>query len=184
MDEGGLRAGEGNSGEGFRPLGGGLRRAKAWTIFSRARGTPGAGARALDRGNLAGHRAGAADHHGQPPTKLKLANSEAQLGKPSMGTGASPRGGARGGLARLPADGRLARRARVSGEVERRGQSAREGKDVRNGMGKRVRVRAVLKKELGCVGGQRCRGSRRACASARVLVHSGRREGGADRAVP
>jgi hypothetical protein len=103
MAEGGLRAGRGNSGEGFRPRGGGLRHAKAWTNFSRARGTPGDGAKALDRANLVGHRVGAADRHGQPPVKPKLAGDEAQLGKPSMGMGVSPRGGARGGLVRLPA---------------------------------------------------------------------------------
>jgi hypothetical protein len=73
---------------------------------------------------------------------------------------------------------------RVTGEVERRGQSAREGEAVKNGTGKRVRARAVLKKELGCVAGRRGRGSWRACASARVLVHGGRGEGGADRVVP
>jgi hypothetical protein len=55
---------------------------------------------------------------------------------------------------------------------------------VQNGMGERVWARAVLKKELGCVGGRRGRGSRHACASARVMVHDGRGEGGADRAVP
>jgi hypothetical protein len=81
MAEGGLQAGRGNSGEGFQPRGGGLRHAKAWTNFSGARGTPGAGAGALDRANLAGHRAGAADRHGQHPAKPKLANSEAQLGR-------------------------------------------------------------------------------------------------------
>jgi hypothetical protein len=59
----------------------------------------GAGVGALDRANLVGHRVGAADRHGQPPAMPKLANSEAQLGKTSMGTGVSPRGG----LARLPA---------------------------------------------------------------------------------
>jgi hypothetical protein len=41
--------------------------------------------------------------------------------------------------------------------------------------GEEVRVRAVLKKELGCMGGRRGRGSRCACASARVLVHGGAR---------
>jgi hypothetical protein len=49
--------------------------------------------------------------------------------------------------------GRLARRAWVSDEVERRGQSAREGKAVRNETGERVRARAVLKKELGAWAG-------------------------------
>jgi hypothetical protein len=38
-------------------------------------------------------------------------------------------------------------------------------------------------KEVGCMGGRRGQGSRRACVSACVLVH-GRREGGADRVVP
>jgi hypothetical protein len=57
---------------------------------------------ALDWANLDGHRVGAADRHGRPPAKPKLANDEAQLGKPSMGMGVSPRGEARGGLAQLP----------------------------------------------------------------------------------
>jgi hypothetical protein len=51
---------------------------------------------------------------------------------------------------------------------------------VRNEVGERERVRAVLKRELGRVGRQRGRGSRRACA----LVHGGSRGSGADRAVP
>jgi hypothetical protein len=80
-----------------------LRRARAWDSFSRARGTSGTGAGALDRANLAGHGAGATDRHGQPLAKPKLANSEAQWEKPSMVTGVSPWGGARGGLAWLPA---------------------------------------------------------------------------------
>jgi hypothetical protein len=42
---------------------------------------------------------------------------------------------------------------RVSDEAERRGQSAREGELARNGAGKRVRVRAVLKRELGAWAG-------------------------------
>jgi hypothetical protein len=86
----------------------------------------GAGAGALDRDNLAGHRAGAADRHSQPPAKLKLANSEAQLGKPSLGTGASPRGNLGVAWRGFRWAGRLSRRAWVSGEVEQRGQSARE----------------------------------------------------------
>jgi hypothetical protein len=79
-----------------------LRRAKTCTDFSGARGTPGTGAGALDQANLAGYRAGAANRHGRPSAKPKLANNEVQLGKPSMGTSVSPRGGAQGGLARLP----------------------------------------------------------------------------------
>jgi hypothetical protein len=80
-----------------------LRRAKAWDSFSRGRGTLGTNARALGRANLVGHRAGEADRHGQTPAKPKLADNKAELGKLSTGTGASPRGGARGGLARSPA---------------------------------------------------------------------------------
>jgi hypothetical protein len=38
---------------------------------------------------------------------------------------------------------------RVTGEVERRGQSAREGEAVQNGTGKRVRARAMLKRSWG-----------------------------------
>jgi hypothetical protein len=51
------------------------------------------------------------------------------------------------------ASGGLARRAWVSDDVERRGQSAREGEAVRNETGERVRARAVLKKELGAWAG-------------------------------
>jgi hypothetical protein len=65
--------------------------------------------------------------------------------------------------------GRSAARSLNSGEAERREQSAREGELVRNESGEGVR--AVLKRELGCVGRQRGRGSRRACA----LVHGGLR---------
>jgi hypothetical protein len=72
-----LQAGQGNSGEGFRPRGGGLRRARAWDSFSRARGSPRIDAGALDRANLAGHRAGAVDHHSQTPVKPKLAGDKA-----------------------------------------------------------------------------------------------------------
>jgi hypothetical protein len=128
MAEGGLRAGRGNSGEGFRPRGEGLRCAKSWTTFSKARGTPRAGAGALDRANLAGHRATVADRHGQPPAMPKLANSEAQLGRPSIGTGVSPWSGARDGLAWLPVDltigtaGAGLRRGRAAWAERERGQ--------------------------------------------------------------
>jgi hypothetical protein len=43
----------------------------------------------------------------------------------------------------------LQRRARVSGEAERQGQSAREGELAQNGVEKLVWVQAVLKRELG-----------------------------------
>jgi hypothetical protein len=56
-----------------------------------------------------------------------------------------------------------------SGECERREQSAREGELARNEEGERVRVRAVLKRDLGCMGRRRGWGSRCGC----VLVHGG-----------
>jgi hypothetical protein len=59
-----LRAGRGNSGEESRPRRGGLRRARAWTSFSRARGTSGTDEGVLDWTNSAGHRVGAADCRG------------------------------------------------------------------------------------------------------------------------
>jgi hypothetical protein len=58
------RADRRNSGEGFRPRGGGLRHAKAWDSFSRGRDILGTNTGALGRANLAGHCAGAADRHG------------------------------------------------------------------------------------------------------------------------
>jgi hypothetical protein len=76
MAEERLRAGRGNSGEEFRPRGGGLRRARAWTGFSRARGTPRTDAGTLDQANSVGHRAGAADRHGRNPAKPKLAGDK------------------------------------------------------------------------------------------------------------
>jgi hypothetical protein len=80
-----------------------LRRAKVWESFSRRRGTLGTHIGALDWAKLVGHRAGAADCHGRAPAMPKLAEHRAKLGKLSMGKGVSPRGGARGGLARSSA---------------------------------------------------------------------------------
>jgi hypothetical protein len=76
--------------------------------------------------------------------------------------------------------GRSAARPRDSGKAERREQSAREGELARNEAGERVRVRAVLKQELGCMGRRRGRGSRLACVRSTAVCG----EGGADRAVP
>jgi hypothetical protein len=118
------RADRRNSDEGFRPQGGGLRRAKAWEGFSRGRGDTETYTGALDQAKLAGHRGDAADRHGRAPAMPKFAEHRAKLGKLSTGKGVSPRGGARGGL------------ARVSGGVWRRGQSAREGRALRNEAGK------------------------------------------------
>jgi hypothetical protein len=91
-----------NSGEGFRPLGGGLRRAKAWEGFSRKRGTLGTHIGALVRAKLAGHCVGVADRHGRAPAMPKLAEHRAKSGKLGTGKGVSPRGGAGGSLARSP----------------------------------------------------------------------------------
>jgi hypothetical protein len=71
-----------------------LRCAKAWDSFSRGRGTLGTNTGALGQANLAGHRAGAADRHGQTPAKPKLADHRAKLGKLGTGTGVSLQGGA------------------------------------------------------------------------------------------
>jgi hypothetical protein len=62
-----------NSGEGFRPWGGGLRHTKAWEGFNGGRGDTGTYTGALDRAKLAGHRAGAADCHDRAPAMPKLA---------------------------------------------------------------------------------------------------------------
>jgi hypothetical protein len=94
------RADRRNFGEGFRPRGGDLRRAKALDSFRRGRGTLGTNTGALGRANLAGHRAGAVDRHGRTSAKPKLADHRAQLGKLGTGTCVSPWDGARGGLAR------------------------------------------------------------------------------------
>jgi hypothetical protein len=92
-----------NSAEGFRPRGGGLRRAKAWEGFNRGRGDTGTCTGALDRAKLAGHYAGAADHYDRAPAMPKLVEHRAKSGKLGTGKGVSPRDGARGGLARSPA---------------------------------------------------------------------------------
>jgi hypothetical protein len=72
-----LWAGQGNSDEGSRPRRGGLRRARAWTSFSRVRGTSGTDTGAPDRANSASHREGTAHRHSRTPTKPKLANDKA-----------------------------------------------------------------------------------------------------------
>jgi hypothetical protein len=148
-----------------------------------AKGTLGAGAGALDRANLAGHRASAADRHGQPPAKPKLANSEAQLGKPSMGTGVSPRGGARGGLTWLPAGWTTS----MAGTGHRRGRAvwaehARErARLCEIGRGSKCGRGRYSKSSWGAWAGDVARDL---SVRAHVLVHGGRGEGGVDRAVP
>jgi hypothetical protein len=59
------RVGRRNSGEGFRPRGEGLRHAKSWDSFSRARGNSRTDAGPLGRTKSDGHRKGAADRHGR-----------------------------------------------------------------------------------------------------------------------
>jgi hypothetical protein len=80
-----------------------LNRAKAWESFSTGRGNTGTYTRELDRAKLVGHRASMADRHDRAPAMPKLAVNRGKLGKLSMVKGVSPRGGARGGLARSPA---------------------------------------------------------------------------------
>jgi hypothetical protein len=91
-----------DSNETFRPQGGGLRRSKAWASFSRGRGDTGSYSGELDRAKSASHRASTADRRGRAPAMPKLAKHRAKLGKLSTVKGFSPRGGARGGLARSP----------------------------------------------------------------------------------
>jgi hypothetical protein len=88
------RADRRNSGEGFRPRGVGLRRAKAWEGFSSGRGDTGTYTRALDQAKLVGHRAGVADRHGRAPAMPKLAEHRMKSGKLGTGKGVSPRRGA------------------------------------------------------------------------------------------
>jgi hypothetical protein len=124
-----------NSGEAFRPRGGALRRAKAWASFNRGRGTLGTNAGELDQAKSAGHRASMAECRGRALAMPKLAKHRARLGKLSTGKGVAPRGGAWGGLAHSSASWMAGERARVYGGVWWRGQSAREGKAVRNEAG-------------------------------------------------
>jgi hypothetical protein len=67
-----------NSGELFRPRGGGLRRAKALANFSRGRGDIGTYSGELDRAKSTGHRASTADRRGRAPAKAKLVEHRAQ----------------------------------------------------------------------------------------------------------
>jgi hypothetical protein len=72
------RAGQSNSGEAFRPRGGGLRRAKALANFRRGRCTLGTNTGELDRAKSTGHRASTAVRRGRAPAKAKLAEHRAQ----------------------------------------------------------------------------------------------------------
>jgi hypothetical protein len=67
-----------NSGEPFRPRGGGFRRAKALASFSRGRGDTGTYSGELDRAKSAGHRASTADRRGRALAKAKLTEQRAQ----------------------------------------------------------------------------------------------------------
>jgi hypothetical protein len=72
------RAGRGNSGEEYRPRGGGLRHAKALASFSRGRGTLGTNAGEPDRAKSTGHRASTAVRRGRAPMKPKLVEHRVQ----------------------------------------------------------------------------------------------------------
>jgi hypothetical protein len=130
-----LWAGRDNSGEEFRPLGEAIDRDRAWFSSSGGGGALWGNVRALDGVGLAGHRAGAVSKRGRKPARTNWlqmgANRENQAHERMSHLGAEL-GVAWRGLRRAR---RPARRARVSGEAERRGQSARESKAMQNGMG-------------------------------------------------
>jgi hypothetical protein len=167
MAEGDLRAGRGSSSEEFRLLGEAIDHDRARASSSGGGGALWANVEALDGVGLAEHRANTASKRGRTPARPNW-----------LHVGVNKENQAREQTSHLEAKlgvawrgswwiGWPARRARNSGEAERRDQSAREGELARNGAGERVQVRAVLKRELGCVGRRRGRGSQRACA----LVH-------------
>jgi hypothetical protein len=122
-----FRAGRDNSGEEFLLLGEAIDSDRARSRFSGGGGELWANVGALDGVGLAGHRAGAASKRGRTlarPIWLKAgANRKNQAWERMSHLGAEL-GVAWHGLRRAR---RPARRARVSGEAERRGQSAREG---------------------------------------------------------
>jgi hypothetical protein len=132
---------------------------------------------------LAGHRSGAASKRGRTPERPNwllvgvnrktkhgngCLNSGRSLGWPSVASGGlDDRHDGRGSPARSSGVGR----ARVRATLREMGRGSECG-------------RGRCSKEVGRVG-ERCgRGSRRTCVSARALVHSGREERGAERAVP
>jgi hypothetical protein len=86
-----------NSGEAFRPRGGGLRHAKAWESFSKGRSETRTytDTGELDRAKLVGHRASTGD--------AKIGRAQSETREIRHGKGVSPWGGAREGLARSPA---------------------------------------------------------------------------------
>jgi hypothetical protein len=175
------RAGQSNSGEPFQPRGGDLRRAKAWASFSRGRGDTGTYSEELDRAKSTDHRASTTDRCGRASTKAKLAEHRAQLGKLSTGKGVSPRGRARGGLARSPASWMV---GNTGAGLRRCGHSAREGEAERN------EARGVHGAPAGLYEGSWAHGraswprNPATCASAHTPVHGERGGGGTDRAGP
>jgi hypothetical protein len=122
-----LQAGRDNSGEEFRLLGEKIDRDGARSRFSGGGGALWAYAGALDRVRLAGHRAGAASKRGRTPARpnwLKAGANRKNQARGQVSHLGTELGVAWHGLRRAR---RPARRARVSGEAERSGQSAREG---------------------------------------------------------
>jgi hypothetical protein len=122
-----LWAGRDNSGEEFRPLGEAIDRDGARSRFSGGGGALWTYAGALDKIGLAGHRAGAASKHDRTsarPNWLKAGENRKNEARGRVSHLGTELGVAWRGLRRAR---RPARRARVSGEAERRGQSAREG---------------------------------------------------------
>jgi hypothetical protein len=126
------RASRRNSGEPFRPRGGGLRRTKAWASFSRGRGDTGTYSGELNWAKSASHRASMADRRGRAPAKRNWPNTGHNRGNWARGRVShigAELGEAWSGLrqARWPGT-----RAWVSDGGWWRGQSVREGEAVRN----------------------------------------------------
>jgi hypothetical protein len=99
--------------------------AKAWASFSRGRGTLGTNTEELDWAKSAGHRASTGE--------AEIGRAQSAIGKLGTGTGVSPRGGARGGLARSPATAGGVGRARDRVKLceMRRGASAGRGRGAK-----------------------------------------------------
>jgi hypothetical protein len=96
------RAGRSNSSERFRPRGGDLGCAKAWAGFSRGRGDTGNHSGEITRLNRPATARARRTAAVELRRRRNWTNTWRNKGKMGTGTDVSPRGGARGGLARSP----------------------------------------------------------------------------------
>jgi hypothetical protein len=130
-----LRAGRDNSGEESQPLGEAIDRDRARSRFSEGGEALWTNTEALDGVGLAGHRVGTASKRGRTPARpnwLQVGTKRENQAQEQMSRLGAELGFAWRGLQRAR---RPVRRAWVSGEVERHGQSARESEVVQNGTG-------------------------------------------------